>query len=40
MDHRLPSLTDGKKSEELPSTVGHQRMFKLTPVSQFAFKKM
>jgi hypothetical protein len=30
MDHRLPSLMAVRKSEELASTVSHQRMFKLT----------
>jgi hypothetical protein len=31
MDQRLPSLTAVRKSEELPLTVGHQRMCKLNP---------
>jgi hypothetical protein len=37
LDHRLPSLMAIRKSEELPLTVGHQRMFKLSQGVQQAY---
>jgi hypothetical protein len=37
MDHRWPSLTAIRKSEELPLTVGHRRMFKLAQGAKSLF---